>query len=399
MVTIIRYADLKKLRKAKQPIFVYGRRKTGKTFLIKQEFNELPYFFVRRDGSIYYERRNENIRYEELIRMIEDSKGTHIIDEFHRLPPEFLEYIHINMPKNIMLITSTLHLARELLSSSSPILGLFSEFKLGLIDERDILLNLKDKIKNKKELVEYSVYLREPILLRFFPAKIWDILPYLKLTVPSLIGEIFTEEEREMSRRYEAIIRAISLRKNTLTEITAFLYGNKLLPRQDSSLIKPYLVNLLNMGILSRIEEYGKRKSRYFIDSPMIDLYYYLDEKYNFSERELERKYYREKIPHHVEIFFRNLLAKMFNKNPVLYLTKEYDIDIMLLDFKKIYLVGEVKWRKVSKKEIKEIEERLSKFQCRKMLIVANKDNLDYHPENIELWDVGDILNQLQSSL
>ena len=100
-----------------------------------------------------------------------------------------------------------------------------------------------------------------------------------------------------------------------------------------------------------------------------------------------------------MEIFFRALLAKMFNKNPVLYLIKEYDINIMLLDFEKIYLVAEVKWGKVSKREIKEIEERLSKFQCRRVLIVSDKKDLEYCPENIELWDVENILTQLQSSL
>ncbi len=40
----------------------------------------------------------------------------------------------------------------------------------------------------------------------------------------------------------------------------------------------------------------------------MIDLYY-SDEKYNFSEVDLSRKYFSEKIPLHVEMFFRDLFS------------------------------------------------------------------------------------------
>lgn len=42
---------------------------------------------------------------------------------------------------------------------------------------------------------------------------------------------------------------------------------------------------------------------------------------------------------------------------------------------------------------------QLSEVQCSKVLIVSDKSDLDYCPENVELWDVGDILTQLQSSL
>jgi len=109
-----------------------------------------------------------------------------------------------------------------LLGPKSPILGLFLEFKLDIIDERDILLALKNYIKNPKNLVEYCTYSREPILLRFFNSNLVPVLKNMKFAVPSLVGEIFTEEERELSSRYEGILRAISTGKNTLGEITSF---------------------------------------------------------------------------------------------------------------------------------------------------------------------------------
>jgi len=38
---------------------------------------------------------------------------------------------------------------------------------------------------------------------------IYDLLKYSKFTIPSLVREIFTEEEREFTKVYEAILRLI----------------------------------------------------------------------------------------------------------------------------------------------------------------------------------------------
>jgi len=40
---------------------------------------------VRRDRTIFYERRSEIINYTELVRIIEETRENIIIDEFHRL--------------------------------------------------------------------------------------------------------------------------------------------------------------------------------------------------------------------------------------------------------------------------------------------------------------------------
>jgi hypothetical protein len=42
------------------------------------------------------------------------------------------------------------------------LLGLFSEFQMNLIDERDILKNLYNYVKDPIKTIEYSVLLREP---------------------------------------------------------------------------------------------------------------------------------------------------------------------------------------------------------------------------------------------
>jgi len=400
MIIVNRITDKKRIEKLKPPILIYGRRKTGKTFFAKEFFSNAYYFFVRRNRSIYFENRNESITYRELTRIIEEFKEkTIIVDEFHRLPDEFLDWLHIKSPKNLVLVTSTLHLVKNLLEKNSPILGLFLEFRMDLIDERDILLNLKEKIKDYKKLIEFSTYLREPMLLKWFGIDLASILKNLKLVIPSLVGEIFAEEEKELSERYEGIIRALSSGKTTLSEITSSLYSNKLIPKQDVSAVKPYLNTLLEIGLVKRIPEYFGKRYYYFVSSPVIDLYYYLDEKYNFSERDLEEKYITEKIPMHVEDFIRELLGKIFGMRTFIINKPNMEVEIALARFKKLKIVGEVKWKKkVSKSEIKKIEEKLEKFKgCRKILVVPSEDAVEKEPEGVEVWDVGKILKEIKN--
>lgn len=398
---IQRFSEIEQLKKIKVPLLVYGRRKTGKTFLVKNFFKEQKYFFVRRDRSIYYENLNEVVNYKELLRIIrEEKKSIIVVDEFHRLPEEFLDYLHIKAPENIVLVTSTLYLAKKLIAEKSPILGLFLEYRVKLIDELDILLNLKKKIKNKRNLVEYCVYLREPIFLRFSGLNLFEILKHLKITVPALISEIFLEEDRELSERYEGILRAVASGKNNLSQITSFLYSNNLIEKEDISTIKPYLKILRDIGLINRMPEFKSKRYYYFISSPILDLYYYLDEKYNFSERELDEKYFYEKLPKYVEFFIRDLFSKIYKKRVFIINRPDLEIDIALGDFQKINLVVEVKWGKsINMKEIRKIEEKLNKFQnTKKILFVPDKRKIKVKIKNIEVWDITDVLKLIKKN-
>ena len=150
-----------------------------------------------------------------------------VVDEFHRLPKIFLDYLHSTGQKGeLTLVSSTLWLSRILLSEKSPLLGLFYEVPFTLIDERDMMESLVTA--DRKELVEAAVYLREPILLPLYAPPIREFLTsYLttnKMTVLGLVGEIFHEEKRGLSRIYEGIMRAVASGKMTSTEISSFSF-------------------------------------------------------------------------------------------------------------------------------------------------------------------------------
>lgn len=396
-IIIIRNTEIRKLSELPRRILIYGRRKTGKTFLVKNYFKKAHYFFVKRGGGVFYENAKKSLDYDVFIAILDrliEEKRIVVVDEFHRLPDEFLDFLHYRSPEKIILVTSTLHLAKKIMGRKSPILGLVHELRINPIDERDILVNLSKYIKDPKKLVEYSVYLREPILLGFLGRNLANIINEFKLTVPSLVGEIFEEEERTLSEKYEGIIRAIAVGKRHIGRIADFLHSKNIIKTSEHGKITPYIKTLLDMGLIKRIPEYGSRRYSYFVSSPMIDLYYYLDEKYNFSESELDEKYFFEKLPFHIENFFRELLSKLYKKRCFIINKPHLEVDIALGDFKKLTLVAEVKWKnKLGKKELYAIEEKMANFKrCEKVLIVPDKKIVPEKPKNMKVFGVKEIL-------
>lgn len=388
-------------------VLVYGRRKTGKTYFIRNYTEYDKYFYVTRSREIFVD--DEKIGYESFLReLYTDLKTgkTVVVDEFQRLPDEFLDRLHnLGVQGRLILISSTLKLTKKYLGEKSPLLGLLTGFKMELIDERDILKNMEKHIHDPRRLIEYSIYLREPWLIplwedthRDFPNA---MLENLHITVPSLTGEIFTEEERSLGVVYEGILRNIADGKRVSGEISKQLYSQRIIPAQNPSLIHPYLNILRELGILEKIKIYGMKKYYYYHLSPVMDLYYYLDTKYGFSDRTVPRKQLIKvlnmKRPIHIEQFMGNLLAKIFSLYRERIIGRDYEVDIALTDFKKLRVVAEVKWKEdIDERELRRVEEILGRFRCRRILIVPNKEILGRNIEDIEIWDANTILTNIK---
>jgi len=403
MVILSRKAEMERIEAGGPWIYICGRRKTGKTFFVKNFLKWDEYFFVRKDGTIF-DKDAKEISYETFFELFKEMIGKKriVIDEFHRLPEKFFDYLHfLGIRGNLIVISSTLWFSKKLLGKGSPLLGLFSLVIFGLVDEKDIIFSLKNL--KKKELIETSVYLREPLLAKKFkpPLKKYlaDFLNENKLSIREIIGEIFEEEERKLSEIYEGIMRAIASGKNISTEISNYLFSKKLISKDNPGYVQRYLDNLVRIGILEKLEIWNKNKFRYLHISPVFDLHFYLDEKYGYIESEIPKNFIgrvtETKIPFHVKQFFRDLLSKLFGMKKVI--IEDPEIDIALTDFKKLKVIAEVKWKKkVSKREIEKIEKVFSNFDCRKILIVPDKKALERKPEGIEVWDVERIIEELE---
>ena len=294
---IIEREEAEKINESKKWVLVFGRRKTGKTFLVKNFVRYHEYYFIKRNKSIIDQNNNliEIKAFEEILRR-ELGRKVIVVDEFHRLGDEFLDFLHFLGGKGkLILISSTLWLSKKLLIKRSPILGFVMETPIGLVNSR--LVAKKLKLQDKKELVEKSIIGKEPITLELLNKKIGEIMIGLKTTIPALIGEIFEEEEKELSAIYEAILRAIATGKRISSEISSALFSRKLLKKDDPSIIQQYLLNLVRFGLIKKVRIFGKKK-RFFYEhvSPLFWIYFYADEKYNISERKVTEKEWQKNM-------------------------------------------------------------------------------------------------------
>lgn len=401
---IHRPVETKRIKEFKKWVFVFGRRKTGKTFLIKNFIDYDDYFFVKRDKTILA--KEGKINYEAFLnilkRSLEENKKI-VIDEFHRLGDDFFDFLHfIGTGGRLIVLSSTLFLSKKLLAAKSPILGLFAEVPVGLIKIIDCLKELRRKINIKKNLVEAAIFAREPLIAREFNDEeprvfLRKILISSINIVPSLIGEIFIEEERSLSAIYEGILRAIADGKVISTEISSYLFSAKLIEKDNPGLIQQHLNNLIKFGIIKRIIVYNKNKFVYKHVSPLARLFYYADEKYNISERVLTEtesdRIINEIMPKIVEENIREFLTEKYGLIETVVEGKDHDVDALLLKFKKPELAVEIKWKdKIDLHDLIKTEKNLETISAkRKLLFVPDKKKIKLKQRfNFEIVDISD---------
>ncbi len=408
-IIIPRPSDMARLDSLGPWKMVYGRRKTGKSFLIKNFTRYDKFFFVNRDSTVLDEGTLENYTWENFFGIFKELLGSKkiVVDEFHRLPPAFQDYLHATGIKGeLVLITSTLWLANKMLGKGSPLAGLVSPLLIGQIGEEDMLRYLYGN-RHGRKLAEAAIYLREPFVIQQFRDRenmIDSVAEYLsenKFFMRNLIGEIFNEEEKRLTNVYEGILKAVAGGKRTSTEISTYLFSRSIIGKDSPSMLPQYLDTLVDMGILERHKVFNKKRFYYFHASPIMDLHYYLEEKYSYVDVytpiEFIKKVAKTKLPLHAEQFFRNLLSKHFGMEHEIIDTGAMELDIAFLEFKKLKIVGEVKWKdRISASEIRSIENNFSQFDgVRKLLVVPEAKALERQPEGIDVIDINALLKEL----
>ena len=402
---IVKRKEVEAIKPIKKWLLVFGRRKTGKTFLVENFLSYDEYFFVKRNRSIISKKDGKTINYETLTSLIGRSLAdgkTVVVDEFHRLGEDFLDFIHsAERGGKLILISSTLFLSKNLFASRSPILGLFAEVPIGLIGLDDTVTALKKPGIDRKFLTEMGILLREPLAIDYYgpedPRKLMArVITHSIRTVPALVGEIFSEEERTLSAVYDGILRAIAGGKTVSSEISSHLFSRGLIKKDDPSLIQQYLSNLTEFGIIKRIKVHGKKRFIYKHVSPLVRIFYYADEKYNISERALSggemERLVEEMMPRLVEDEIRGLLAERLGLEEGVAEAKDFDVDGCLLRFSRPEVALEVKWReKLGDREVSKIAEWLNRLGAkRKILFVPDKRKVA--AKGVEVVDILDFV-------
>ena len=89
--------ETRKIREISKWLLIYGRRKTGKSFLVENFTDYDDYFFVKRDRSVISKKDGSLLSYDTFMevfgRGIADNK-TIVVDEFHRLGDGFFDFLH-----------------------------------------------------------------------------------------------------------------------------------------------------------------------------------------------------------------------------------------------------------------------------------------------------------------
>lgn len=401
---IERPEETKRIKTTKKWVLIYGRRKTGKTFIVENFIEYDEYFFVKRDRSIISKKDEKIISYETFIEILKrtlQDKKTAVVDEFHRLGEDFFDFLHYTKKEGkLILISSTLFLSKKLFSRQSALLGIFTEMPIGLINFKDCLNELKKFNLDKKQLVELAILTKEPIAIDYFNSEknareiFGEILIGSIKTTPALIGEIFIEEERTISAIYEGVLRAIANGKVVSGEISSYLFSRRLIKKDDPSIISQYLNNLVSFGIIKKIAIFNKNRFVYKHLSPLAKLFYYADEKYNITERKLSEEEIKrivdELFPKIVEDNIREFLALKFGLIETILEAKDYEIDACLLKFKKPEIVLEVKWKKLRTEDIKKAEENLQRINAKKKILFVQDKKL-VHSNYLNIIDVFDL--------
>lgn len=397
-------SEAKELENIRGWILLYGRRKVGKTFLLKNFMKWDTYIVVRRDLSL----RAENIKInnikeipEKVGSLLEEERIV-VIDEFQRLPESVLEDLTEYHPKGRLILSgSSLGAVRKIFEPKSPLLGFFTPYKLSLIQPLDILSALLQKYSPIKA-VELASYLRDPWLIPLYGDE--DITTFIyKYTcrywqvVKALLGEVFAEEERTLTKIYEAIISLLGSRIWKIKEIANTLYTKGVISEPSSSYVSGFMKNLIEMDLVEAIKLYESRRKYYKLKSPIMETYYFLENKYDVSERQVSLSEVKPALEYsirlQVEDYLADLIAQIYEGR------REYsvmpEIDSIITVRRKIKAVVEVKWGNYSKKDLEKFYKKTETIPGEKIFITRKKEESLY--KTIKIIDAEDLATQVKS--
>ena len=345
--------EYKDLKNVEGWMLIYGRRKVGKSFLIRKYVNHDMYCVITRDLQAYFPSdgsfRKLDEAFVQSIKALREGK-TVVIDEFQRLPEKYWDGLSAEHPNGkLILVGSSFRVMKKLVDKRSPLLGLVLPYKLDIIHYADVLSQVKDPL--------LSLIYRDPWSINFVKGlKDLEEKAYqLYMVAKALIGEIFEEEERQLTMLYEAVLLSLAEGEWNTPIISGALNSKGF--NVTPSTVSGILDTLVNMGLVEKIKIYGdRRRARWYyrISSPIISLMFYAEAKYNVSFTETLGEL---PIGREVQFSIGEMMAEY--KNLTFAYSPYEDIDVVLLNNDKPVIGYEVKLGGFSKSEGEKSVERI----------------------------------------
>jgi hypothetical protein len=381
--------EIEEIRSTGNWLLVYGRRKTGKTFLLRNFIDHDKYFLVRRDGVIV-SGDDRPIRFENIHHFLDHLRSllidnrTVIVDEFQRMPEFVQDEISMLHPNGRLILTgSSFQMIDRVLSSSSPLLGMLGEVMIDIIDPFDVLRSLD---LPPERAIEYATFIRDPWTIPVFSFKgdflkdLWRVMEHSRNAIPRLIGEIFSEESRRRSLAYESVLRLVGAGTWSTSEISHTLFARGVIEKNDTRLITSYIHNMIKMGLMEEVPLFrNKKKMIYRVKSPIMETYYYLVDRHNIDERDVNfdevRDNIRKMVNLQIERFFADAYGLRFGGKREYSMEPEIDF-IVTRGRKRIpILFGEVKWGKGSVEGAWKLNEKAEGMDVE--LVLISKEDVE----------------------
>ena len=358
----------------KQWILVYGRRKTGKTWLLRRCSKWSVYVTVTRDGACIVDDRGQGIRVvglreciDHAISMLKKPGHLVVVDEFQRLPEKYWEIIASvgwEAESGLQLCGSSLSIVGKVFGHGSPILGLLTPFKVDIASLEDTIASLANALSSAWEAVAWSIIARDPWILRHInlQGEPWGVLASeavrLLPAARGLLGEIFEEEGRSLTRTYDAVLRLLAKGYWRASDIALRLYEAGLTEDPSPSSATGILGVLEKIGLVEKVPLWRTRGSRryYRHRSSLLALLYSLSDE--VDELGVEPSPETVKSRYGVELAFNigEMMARAKGLARGYSVQGARDVDIVLLDKKGRALWGyEVKMGSINAREAREV--------------------------------------------
>lgn len=386
-------------------ILLYGRRKTGKTYMLRNLYLPDVYILVKRDLSLWSEPEMNVDSISREVRNLLSQGKTVVIDEFQRMDEGILEEITRVHPKGKLILSgSSFKVVEDIFSPKSPLLGFFRPMRLDLITPRDMINNLTGSM-NPDKVIELSTFLREPWLIPLFSGEettrfLYKIIADLSATITSLIGEIFTEEERERGRVYESLLGLIGSGIWSTKDLASILYTRRIISEPSSSHVSQYLKNMRDMDLIESYRVFKSKREYLRLKSPIMNIYYYLDSRYNISERKMSWGEMQPTIDRLLTMELQNFMADVFadvyQGRKECFFTPKKEIDFIVTRRNKPVCVGEVKWGNVKEEHLKRFTSNVEGFSCDKVFIGKGVKKTGIKHPKLRVYTPRDVLKMME---
>ncbi len=378
----IRRREEEKIKRIKNWTLIYGRRKTGKSTLVKKNL-KMDYYVLIADSNNGITLDDKVVRIDDAIKEVKhvlQKGGVAVVDEFQRLPEVYWAMIS-NWDREgiLVIIGSSYGIVNKVFDRNSPLLGLFTPIEIDIISYEDVLIQLKDPV--------LSTLYRDPWIIPFINSyeEFVNRIKEFSLIAKGLIGEVFREEERQLTDIYYKILLFIGEGIWKTSEIAGIIH-----PKGGEGTISSMVNKLVKMGLAQKIPTLSKEKY-YKIRSPPLSLTLYAESKYAISETDLEVK--DLPIGREVQFSIGEMLSKYFGG--VQYYSPKEDIDVIIVKKKKPIWAFEVKMGEFTSSEAKEAVKKMSKIAEKVGLVSLRERPPDYGDISIGPKELLEIANQL----